>query len=70
MGKYKDLLEECFSKEEIAEIKKEVQLEAKALEDIKRRNFFNKANAAYEALKSDPIAWQEELQERAEWEGF
>lgn len=28
------------------------------------------ANKAYEALKADPVAWQEELDERAEWEGF
>lgn len=36
MGKYKDLLEECFSKEEIAEIKKEAQLEAEALRTMQQ----------------------------------
>lgn len=35
MGKYKELLEQCFSKEEIAEIKKEAQLEAEALCEYK-----------------------------------
>lgn len=52
-----------------ARLSKQVVIE-QALEAMMRDNFFKKANAAYEALKKDPVAWQEELQEREEWEAF
>lgn len=50
-------------------LSKQIVIE-QALEVMMRDNFFKKANAAYEDLKKDPKAWQEELQERAEWEAF
>jgi predicted DNA-binding protein len=40
-----------------------------ALDAYSRDYFFQSMNAAYERLKADPIAWQEELAERAELEG-
>ena len=40
-----------------------------AVRELDRQKFFAKVNAAYKALKSDPKAWQEELEERAEWDG-
>lgn len=42
----------------------------KTLKAKRRDDFFKEVNAAYDALKNDPIAWQEELRERAEWESF
>lgn len=41
-----------------------------AIEGLIRKNFFKRADRAYEALKKNPKEWQEELQERAEWESF
>jgi hypothetical protein len=35
------------------------------LEAERQRRFFEGINAGYEALRSDPIAWKEELAERA-----
>ena len=40
----------------------------KAIEYYRRKQFLEKANAAYEALRSNPEAWQEEQKERAAWE--
>jgi len=40
----------------------------KAVEDYRRASFIREANAEYAALKDDPAAWADELQERAEWE--
>ena len=39
-----------------------------AVEDLRRKRFFDRFNAAYEALRGDPAAWVRELRERAEWE--
>ena len=39
-----------------------------ALEMLRRQMMLEEANAAFQALKSDPQAWQEELAERALWE--
>ena len=41
---------------------------AKAIELYRRQIFLQKANAAFDALRKDPKAWQEELKERKEWE--
>jgi predicted transcriptional regulator len=40
---------------------------ADAVEAYQRRYLLEMTNAAYAELRSDPEAWQEELQERAEW---
>lgn len=40
-----------------------------AIEAYRRRVFLERCNAAYAALRSDPQAWEEEMQERREWEG-
>lgn len=40
----------------------------KSLDRLIRENLLRKANAAYETLRNDPQAWQEEIQEREEWE--
>jgi hypothetical protein len=40
----------------------------RAIEAYRRQRFFEEANAAYAALRSDPDAWQEELAERAAWD--
>ncbi|HEX8696305.1 MAG TPA: hypothetical protein VF746_28055 [Longimicrobium sp.] len=34
----------------------------------RRRRFFAEVNAAYDALRADPAAWEEELAERRVWE--
>lgn len=39
-----------------------------ALENYRRELLFARADQAYAALRSDPAAWQQELNERAEWE--
>ena len=39
-----------------------------AVEELRRRRFFEEANRAYVALKADPKAWAEELEERKAWE--
>ena len=38
------------------------------LEAERRRRFFEGVNAAYEALRQDPVAWEEELAERKLWD--
>jgi predicted transcriptional regulator len=40
----------------------------KAIEEYRRRRFLEEVNAAYAALKADPEAWREELEERAAWD--
>ena len=40
----------------------------KALDRLARENLLKRANEAYEALRSDPEGWAEELKERAEWD--
>ncbi len=39
-----------------------------ALERYKRDQIMDEANRAYEAIKKDPAAWKEELDERALWD--
>ena len=39
-----------------------------AVEQLRRLKFLYRANAAFAALKSDPKAWKEELEERKLWE--
>lgn len=39
-----------------------------AIETLRRQAMLEEANAAFQALKRDPQAWQEELAERALWE--
>jgi predicted transcriptional regulator len=40
----------------------------KALDAYRRKLFFEQLNAGYAALRSDPEAWAEELEERKLWE--
>jgi predicted transcriptional regulator len=40
----------------------------RAVESYRREQFFAEFNAAYERLRADPVAWEEELAERAEWD--
>jgi predicted transcriptional regulator len=40
----------------------------RAVENYRREQFFAELNAAYERLQADPVAWEEELAERALWE--
>ena len=40
----------------------------KLLSQSEQDQFLDAANAAYAALKNDPVAWQEELEERALWD--
>jgi hypothetical protein len=42
---------------------------ARAVEELRRKLLFEKANAAYAALRSDPSAWEEEIEDRNLWEG-
>lgn len=41
----------------------------KAIEAYRRKKLLEQANEAFAALRSDPIAWKEELEERQLWEG-
>jgi hypothetical protein len=38
------------------------------LEEKRREAMFDAADAAYAALRNDPVAWKEELAERALWD--
>lgn len=40
----------------------------KAVEAYRRQCVFEQANTAYAALRSNPTAWAEELEERQAWE--
>ena len=40
----------------------------RAVENYRREQFFTELNAAYARLQADPVAWKEELAERALWE--
>ena len=42
---------------------------AKALEAYRRKCFLEGLATDFAALRADPVAWQEELEERAIWEG-
>ena len=39
------------------------------IEERRRQHFFEEVNAAYEALRSNPEEWREELEERRSLEG-
>ena len=39
-----------------------------AIEEYRRRHFLETANAAFEALRKQPLAWNEEKKERKAWE--
>lgn len=39
-----------------------------AIEELRRKRFFEQANAAYEELRSEPAAFQEYMAERELWE--
>jgi len=39
-----------------------------ALEMYRRQQFFDALDAAYAALRADPVAWQEAQAELAEWD--
>ena len=40
-----------------------------AIELYERDRFLDEVNAAYEKLRADPKAWEEELAERKTWDG-
>lgn len=40
----------------------------RAIEDYRRRRFFEEVNAAYAAERRDPVAWAAEEEDRALWE--
>ena len=40
----------------------------RAVENYRREQFYAEFNAAFERLRADPVAWEEELAERALWE--
>jgi predicted transcriptional regulator len=40
----------------------------RAVESYRREQFFAELDAAYARLQADPVAWEEELAERALWE--
>ncbi len=39
-----------------------------AVDEYRRKVFFEEVNAAFARLKADPTAWEEEIAERAEWD--
>lgn len=41
---------------------------AEAVEAMRRRRILELTNAAYAALRADPDRWQDELDERSEWD--
>jgi hypothetical protein len=41
---------------------------SQAVEMLRRQRMIDEANAAYAALREDPEAWKQELEERALWE--
>ncbi|HET7035820.1 MAG TPA: hypothetical protein VFI42_09095 [Thermomicrobiaceae bacterium] len=41
---------------------------AVAVEAMRRKRILEMTNAAYAAMRADPERWQEELDERREWE--
>jgi hypothetical protein len=46
-----------------------IEEEAALREHLHRRRMFEESNTTFEALRADPVAWAEELAERAAWEG-
>lgn len=45
-----------------------VQILDQALDAYRRKVFLDQLNAGYAALRSDPSAWAEELNERQQWD--
>ncbi len=41
---------------------------ARAMEEYRRKRFFDALNADYAAMRADPQAWAEELAEREAWD--
>lgn len=41
---------------------------SRAVEAYRRMRILAETNAGYAALRADPVAWQEELEEREAWE--
>jgi hypothetical protein len=41
---------------------------AKAVDDFRRKQFLAAANAEYAALRADPVAWAELMEERKLWD--
>ena len=39
-----------------------------AITEYKKKKFYESLNDAYAKLKSNPVAWKEELEEREEWD--
>ena len=52
--------------EQLGESMQEILSEA--IEFYRRQQFLEEANRAYAALRSNPVAWKEELEERAAWD--
>lgn len=40
----------------------------KAIEEYRRKRFLEEANQAFAALKSNPVEWKDELDERKVWD--
>lgn len=47
----------------------QIALVEEAVEELRRKRIFEEANRVFVALKADPKAWAEELEERKAWEG-
>ena len=56
----KQMAEECDATK--------TQIIQKAIDVYQRQIYFEKLNADFAALRADPIAWQEELEERKVWD--
>ncbi len=55
---------------EIAELDGDsvTQVVARAVEAYRRQRMLESLDKAFAALKTDPVAWAEEMAERAEWD--
>ena len=40
----------------------------RAVEEIRRKDFWERTNAAFAALRNDPEAWKAEQEERSAWD--
>ena len=56
----KQLAEECDATK--------TQIIQKAIDVYQRQIYFERLNADFAALRADPVAWKEELEERKLWE--
>jgi predicted transcriptional regulator len=43
---------------------------AAAVERLWREDFWDQVDEGYRRLRADPVLWQQELEERAEWQAF